>query len=120
VAQASLPVCQYLNILPQKKTDISTVSNINPAHTLEQLLEKDYTIVTTVRSEDKANKIRSAFPEKVKDGKLEIVIVPDIAKPDAFDEVAKTPGLDAVVHVASPFHFNISEFTRPRLCAIQG
>ncbi|KAF4994577.1 hypothetical protein FGRMN_5692 [Fusarium graminum] len=79
------------------------------AHTLEQLLEKDYTIVTTVRSEDKAQKIRNAFPEKVKDGKLEIVIVPDIAKPGAFDEVAKTPGLDAVVHLASPFHFNITD-----------
>lgn len=85
------------------------LTDVNPAHTLEQLLEKDYTIVTTVRSEDKANKIRNAFPDKVKDGKLEIVIVPDIAKSDAFDEVAKTPGLDAVVHVASPFHFNISE-----------
>ncbi|UZP34020.1 hypothetical protein NXS19_001836 [Fusarium pseudograminearum] len=79
------------------------------AHTLEQLLEKDYSIVTTVRSEDKAQKIRNAFPDKVKDGKLEIVIVTDIAKPDAFDQVAKTPGLDAVVHVASPFHFNITD-----------
>ncbi|KAH7005055.1 hypothetical protein EDB82DRAFT_488746 [Fusarium venenatum] len=79
------------------------------AHTLEQLLEKDYSIVTTVRSEDKAQKIRNAFPDKVKDGKLEIVIVPDIAKPEAFDQVAKTPGLEAVVHVASPFHFNITD-----------
>ncbi|CAF3563258.1 unnamed protein product [Fusarium graminearum] len=79
------------------------------AHTLEQLLEKDYSIVTTVRSEDKAQKIRNAFPDKVKDGKLEIVIVTDIAKPDAFDQVAKTPGLDAVIHVASPFHFNITD-----------
>ena len=84
-------------------------SNDVPAHTLEQLLEKNYTLVTTVRSEDKAQKIRNAFPDKVKDGKLEIVIVPDIAKPDAFDQVAKTPGLEAVVHVASPFHFNISK-----------
>jgi saccharopine dehydrogenase-like NADP-dependent oxidoreductase len=76
---------------------------------LEQLLEKDYAVVTTVRSEDKAQKIRNAFPDKAKAGKLEIVLVPDIAKPDAFDEVAKTPGLDAVIHVASPFHYNISE-----------
>lgn len=92
-----------------KQISVLCLTDVNPAHTLEQLLEKDYTIVTTVRSEDKANKIRNAFPDKVKDGKLEIVIVPDIAKSDAFDEVAKTPGLDAVVHVASPFHFNISE-----------
>lgn len=65
--------------------------------------------MTTVRSEDKAQKIRNAFPDKAEAGKLEIVLVPDIAKPDAFDEVAKTPGLEAVIHVASPFHYNISE-----------
>ncbi|KAF5022375.1 hypothetical protein F66182_5576 [Fusarium sp. NRRL 66182] len=79
------------------------------AHTLQQLLEKDYTVVTTVRSEDKAQKIRDAFPDKVNGGKLEVVLVPDIAKPDAFDKVAKTPGLEAVLHVASPFHFNITD-----------
>ncbi|KAM5342983.1 hypothetical protein ACJ41O_013949 [Fusarium nematophilum] len=79
------------------------------AHVLEQLLEKDYTVVTTVRSEDKAQKIRDAHAGKVKDGKLEVVVVPDIAQPDAFDEVAKTPGLDAVLHTASPFHFNITD-----------
>ncbi|KAF4979707.1 hypothetical protein FZEAL_4135 [Fusarium zealandicum] len=79
------------------------------AHLLEQLLEKDYAVVTTVRSESKAQKIRDAFPDKAKDGKLEVVIVPDIAQPSAFDEVAKTPGLDAVLHTASPFHFNITD-----------
>lgn len=50
--------------------------------------------MTTVRSEDKASKIRSAHP----DAKLSVVIVPDIAQPDAFDEVVKTPGLEAVLH----------------------
>ncbi|KAM0559444.1 hypothetical protein ACHAPJ_004474 [Fusarium lateritium] len=79
------------------------------AHTLEQLLEKDYSVVTTVRSEDKAQKLRNAFPDKAKDGKLEVVIVPDIANPDAFNEVAKTPGLEAVLHIASPFHYNITD-----------
>ncbi|KAF5012529.1 hypothetical protein FDECE_1428 [Fusarium decemcellulare] len=79
------------------------------AHVLDQLLEKDYTVVTTVRSESKAQKIRNAHPDKAKDGKLQVVIVPDIAQPDAFDEVAKTPGLDAVLHTASPFHFNITD-----------
>lgn len=79
------------------------------AHILDQLLEKDYTVVTTVRSEAKAQKIRDAHPGEAADGKLEVVIVPDIAQPGAFDEVAKTPGIDAVLHTASPFHFNISE-----------
>lgn len=72
------------------------------AHILELLLERGHDVVTTVRSEDKASKIRSAHP----DAKLSVVIVPDIAQPDAFDEVVKTPGLEAVLHTASPFHYN--------------
>jgi hypothetical protein len=64
--------------------------------------------VTTVRSEEKAKKIRDAFPDKSPE-ELEIAIVPDIAKPDAFDEVVKTPGIEVVLHTASPFHFNISK-----------
>lgn len=66
-------------------------------------------MVTTVRSEDKAQKIREAYKDKVAAGKLEVVIVPDIAKEGAFDEVAKTPGIDVVLHTASPFHFRISQ-----------
>lgn len=51
-------------------------------------------MVTTVRSEDKAARIREAHAG----AKLSIVIVPDIAQPDAFDEVVKTPGLEVVLH----------------------
>jgi hypothetical protein len=60
--------------------------------------------VTTVRSEDKAAKIRAAHNTN----KLEFAIVPDIAVEGAFDEVVKTPGLEVVMHTASPFHFNWS------------
>ncbi|KAF5525808.1 Ketoreductase azaE [Colletotrichum aenigma] len=74
------------------------------AHILEQLLERGHDVVTTVRSEDKAQKIRDAHPE-LDAKRLTIAIVPDIAQPDAFDEVVKTPGLEAVLHTASPFHF---------------
>lgn len=74
------------------------------AHVLEQLLGKGYSVVTTVRSEEKAQKIRDAF--KAEADRLEVVIVPELSKEDAFDEVVKTPGLDAVIHTASPFHFN--------------
>uniref|UniRef100_L2GG90 Nad dependent epimerase n=1 Tax=Colletotrichum fructicola (strain Nara gc5) TaxID=1213859 RepID=L2GG90_COLFN len=74
------------------------------AHILEQLLERGHDVVTTVRSEDKAQKIRDAHPD-LDAKRLTIAIVPDIAQPDAFDEVVKTPGLEAVLHTASPFHF---------------
>ena len=65
--------------------------------------------MTTVRSEEKAQKIREAYPNKAAED-LEVVIVPDIANPNAFDEVVKIPGLEVVLHTASPFHFKISEY----------
>jgi hypothetical protein len=64
--------------------------------------------VTTVRSEEKAAKIREAYPSQAASGDLTVAIVPDIAQPDAFDEVVKTPGLEVVLHTASPFFFNFS------------
>lgn len=75
------------------------------AHILELLLQRGHEVVTTVRSEDKAARIREAHAG----AKLSIVIVPDIAQPDAFDEVVKTPGLEVVLHTASPFHYKWSD-----------
>lgn len=72
----------------------NTTDNIPPAHILELLLQRGHEVVTTVRSDDKASKIRDAHPQ----ARLSVVIVPDIAKPDAFDEVVKTPGLEVVLH----------------------
>ncbi|KAF3359480.1 Negative cofactor 2 complex subunit beta [Verticillium dahliae VDG1] len=76
-------------------------------HILEQLLEQGHDAVVTVRSEDKAQKIRDDYKDLAA-GRLTVAIVPDIAREDAFDEVVKTPGLEAVLHTASPFHFNFS------------
>ncbi|KAI8634272.1 NAD dependent epimerase/dehydratase [Xylariaceae sp. FL1651] len=70
-------------------------------HVLELLLKRGHEVVTTVRSEDKAATIRNAHPG----AKLTVAIVPDIAQPNAFDEVMQTPGLEYVQHTASPFHF---------------
>lgn len=65
-------------------------------------------MVTTVRSQDKAQKIHDAHSNLGKD-KLETVIVPDIAQEGAFDEVVKISGIEAVLHTASPFHFNVTD-----------
>lgn len=64
--------------------------------------------MTTVRSEAKAKQIRDAYPDKTEE-QLKVVIVGDIAKIDAFDEVVKIPGIEVVLHTASPFHFNWSK-----------
>ena len=71
-------------------------------------------MVTTVRSEDKAQRIRKAYPNKTPE-ELDVVIVPDIADPTAFDEVVKVPGLEVVMHTASPFHLKISEYLPKQL-----
>lgn len=57
--------------------------------------------MTTVRSEEKAQKIRDAHPNTPKE-KLDFRIVEDIAKDGAFDEAVKIDGLEAVIHTASP------------------
>ncbi|KAG6010750.1 hypothetical protein E4U21_004138 [Claviceps maximensis] len=75
------------------------------AHILSILIQRGYHVITTARSEEKASSIMAAFP----DAKLRVVVIPDIAAKGAFDEVAKTAGLEYVLHTASPFHFNWSD-----------
>ena len=74
------------------------------AHILDVLLEHGHSVVTTVRSQAKADKIREAYPKMPKE-KLYVVIVEDIAQEGAFDEAVKIEALEAVIHTASPFHF---------------
>lgn len=78
------------------------------SHVLDVLLERGHTVVTTVRSQDKAKKIQANHPNA--GNKLQFAIVEDIAKPDAFEKaVVSDPPFDYVVHTASPFHFNVSD-----------
>lgn len=62
-------------------------------------MERGHTVITTVRSEEKANKIREAHPS-VPASKLDFRIVEDIAVPGAFDEAVKIDGLEGVIHTA--------------------
>ena len=51
------------------------------AHCLDVLLEHGHSVVTTVRSQAKAQKIKEAHPQYSSD-KLDFAIVEDIAQPD--------------------------------------
>ncbi|KAL2355447.1 hypothetical protein BJ546DRAFT_1060464 [Cryomyces antarcticus] len=85
------------------------------AHVLDYLLEHGHSVVTTVRSQEKANKIKEAHPNVSKD-KLDFALVEDIAKEGAFDETVKSdPPFEAVVHTASPFHFNVTDIQKELL-----
>jgi nucleoside-diphosphate-sugar epimerase len=71
--------------------------------------------VTTVRSTEKADKIKGLFPSTPK-SKLDFAIVEDVAKEDAFDEAIKSdPPFEAVIHTASPFHFNVTDVQKELL-----
>ena len=71
--------------------------------------------MTTVRSQQKADKIKEAHSNYGKD-KLDFSIVEDIAKENAFDEAVKSsPPFEAVIHTASPFHFNVTDVQKQLL-----
>ncbi|CRG89107.1 hypothetical protein PISL3812_06142 [Talaromyces islandicus] len=79
------------------------------AAVVDVLLSRGHSVVTTVRSAEKAQQMRSHF----RSDKLEFVIVEDIAKLDAFDNaVVHDPPFDAVIHTASPFHYNIQDIEK--------
>lgn len=74
-----------------------------------------HSVVTTVRSQEKADRIKAAHPSYAKD-KLDFSIVPDIAQEAAFDEAVKSdPPFEAVIHTASPFHFNVTDVQKQLL-----
>ncbi|KAL8729058.1 MAG: hypothetical protein Q9166_004975 [cf. Caloplaca sp. 2 TL-2023] len=78
-------------------------------HVLEALLTQGHSVVTSVRSETKAQMLRDTFPNYGK-AKLDFAIVVDIAQEGAFDEAVKSdPSFEWVIHTASPYHFNITD-----------
>lgn len=79
------------------------------AHVLDVLLERGHSVVTTVRSNEKGQKILDNHP-KVSKEKLDFVIVEDIAKRGAFDKAVQSePPFETIIHTASPFHFNVTD-----------
>lgn len=83
------------------------------AHTLDILLERGHSVVTTVRSQEKADKIKAANQKYADKGQLDFAIVPDIAQEGAFDKaVISDPPFEVVLHTASPFHFNVTDVKR--------
>ncbi|KAI1734171.1 3-beta hydroxysteroid dehydrogenase/isomerase family protein [Xylaria scruposa] len=76
------------------------------AHILETLLDHGHSVVTTVRSEQKGQKILDSHTQYGKD-KLDFIIVEDIMKPGVFDSaVVSDYPFEAAIHCASPYHFN--------------
>lgn len=80
-----------------------------------ELKQPSHSVVTTVRSTSKAEGIRKAHPDYGTD-KLDFVVVPDVSQIDAFDKaVISDPPFEAVIHTASPFHFNVTDIKKDLL-----
>jgi nucleoside-diphosphate-sugar epimerase len=89
---------------------LSGGSGFIAAHTLDVLLKRGHSVVTTVRTQEKADKIKADNKGAVNSGQLSFAIEPDIAQEGAFDEaVISDPPFEAVLHTASPFHFNVTD-----------
>lgn len=85
------------------------------AHAVDILLQRNHDVVFTVRSDEKGQKILSNHPG-TPSSKLSYVIVKDIAQEGAFDEAVKSdPPFEAVLHTASPFHFNVTDVKKDLL-----
>lgn len=97
--------------MPQKVL-LTGGSGFIAAHILQQLLShpSQPSVVTTVRSQAKADPILARYPSEAAAGRLVISLVPDISSPTAFDSVVRESSpLDIIVHTASPFHFQIND-----------
>ncbi|KAL0944764.1 NADPH-dependent methylglyoxal reductase gre2 protein [Colletotrichum truncatum] len=77
------------------------------AHVVDILLQRGHTVVATVRSEEKGASIKEAFRDSPQQN-LSTIVIPDIAAKGAFESLA-SHNLEAVIHVASPFHYNVTD-----------
>ena len=85
------------------------------AHCVDILLQHGHSVVFTVRSQEKGDKIKNNHKDAGND-KLSYVIVEDIAQEGAFDKAVKSdPPFEAVLHTASPFHFNVKDVQKELL-----
>lgn len=88
------------------KVIITGANGYIAAHAVKQLLEKGYTVVGTVRTEEKG----AALEKLLNNSKFSYEVVPTFLEDDAFDEtVKKHPDAVYFLHTASPVIFNAKD-----------
>ena len=96
---------------------ITGASGFVATHIVHSFLDAGYHVRGTVRSQHTADGVRQTFASY--GPKLDLVLVPDVAKPGCFDEVVK--GVDGVIHTATAFQLQVEDNERDLLRpAIQG
>ncbi|KAH8705235.1 hypothetical protein BGW36DRAFT_392907 [Talaromyces proteolyticus] len=110
--------------MANKSTILVTGANgFVAAHIIADLLSSGYNVVGTVRSQSSAEKVLAAHKSYNREDRLRIstLIVADITIPGAFDNAVKIPGVDSIIHTASPFKLVVEDNERDLLIpAIQG
>ena len=99
---------------------VSGATGFIAKHIVDQLLEQNYKVIGTARSQAKIDHLKKQFDNNPN---LTLEIVEDISKPNAFDEAIKKHAKDIkyVLHTASPFHFDTTDYVNDLLNpAIQG
>lgn len=99
---------------------VSGATGFIAKHIVGQLLEQNYKVVGTARSQAKIDHLKKQFGNNPN---LTLEIVEDISKPHAFDEAIKKHAKDIkyVLHTASPFHFDTTNYVKDLLTpAIEG
>jgi nucleoside-diphosphate-sugar epimerase len=89
-------------ISPPAKILVTGANGYLATWATKKYLEAGYSVRGTVRSLSKCAFLNDKFA--CYGDRFELVVVEDITKDGAFDESVK--GVDAITHIASPFHFN--------------
>ncbi|KAI5964577.1 GRP1 [Candida pseudojiufengensis] len=88
-----------------EKVFISGASGFIAQHIVKLLLETGYTVIGTVRTKEKGEKLKNLINFK----EFNYVIIPDISVPGSFDDAFKKHNdIDYVIHSASPFTYTTS------------
>lgn len=91
---------------------ISGATGFIATHTVQQLLAKGYTVVGSVRSTEKGDKLKAQLNHP----NFSYEIVKEIESENAFDKfVQNHPEATVFLHTASPFHFNVTDIAKDLL-----
>ncbi|KAK7056929.1 hypothetical protein VNI00_002647 [Paramarasmius palmivorus] len=102
ISELEMPIVQAGS---KAKILVTGVSGYVAVWVARVLLDRGHDVVGTVRSDAKGKEVAAVFDKLgYPNGRFRWVIVEDIAQEGAFDEAVK--GVDAIAHVASPFHYN--------------
>ncbi|KAH7325291.1 hypothetical protein B0J17DRAFT_723064 [Rhizoctonia solani] len=88
------------SITAPAKILITGVNSYVGAHVAQDLLDRGFTVVGTVRSSSKGDDITRCFIQY--GDRFSYTIVEDISQPTAFDKLLSTGKFDGVAHVAAP------------------